>query len=86
LVAKHVENEPAIAFRTIGEEDFVVGDVNPASPIINLRDLAPQEFIALLMPVATKSLAHGKLIYGRLHRCYCGGRQRFGHVADTATD
>ena len=38
------------------------------------------------MPVAAKSLAHGKLIYRRLHRRYCRRRQRFGHVADTATD
>ena len=39
LVAKDVENMAAIAFRTVGEEDFVVCNLDAALPIIELRNV-----------------------------------------------
>jgi len=38
LVAEDIENETAIAFRAVGDKNFVIGDVDLAIAIILLRD------------------------------------------------
>ena len=53
---------PQSRFRSVGEKDFVVRDVDSAIAIIVLRDLFAQKFVALLVPVTAKRFADAEFI------------------------
>ena len=78
LLPEDVQNISAIAFRTVGDKDFIVGNLESAIAIVILRDGAPQKLVTLLGAVSVKRVALAHLI----HRFVQGGngrrRQRFG--------
>ena len=82
LLPEDVQNISAIAFRTVGDKDFIVGNLEPAIAIVILRDGAPQKLVTLLGAVSVKRVAPAHLI----HRFMQGGngrrRQRFGDITD----
>ena len=57
-VAKHVQNKSAVAFRSVGNKDFIIRNLHSAGAIIELRDFAPQKIAALLVAITTKGFAH----------------------------
>ena len=87
LVAKNIENVTAIAFRTVGEKDFVVCNLDPA-----LRDnrcsaiFCAQKFVTLLVSITAKCFANTELIDRLVHRRDGGGWQWLGDIADAAPD
>ena len=86
LRAQDVEDVAGVALRAVGDEDLVVGDVEPVRAVIVFRDGVAEEFVPLLGPVAVKAVARAHLVHGPVQRLARGGGQRLGHVADAAAD
>ena len=83
---QNIEDAPAVALGAVGDEDFVVGHIHAEVAVIVLCNGVPEKLVSLLGPVAAEALARGHLIDRFVQRADHCGRQRFGHIADTATD
>src|SRR5204863_8798084 len=86
LVAEHVEDVAGVAFRAVGNEYFVVGDVAAPVAIVILGNSVAQEFVALFRTVTAKRFAPGHLIHRLVHGFDRRRRQRLGNIADATTD
>ena len=84
LIAQNIENETAVALRTVGHENLIVRDVDLAIAEIFLRDCRSQEFVPLLGSIAAKRFTVPQLVSGAFDRFDGRLRQRLGHVADSA--
>ncbi len=70
LVAENIEDETAVGFRSVGEENLVGRDLDPAIPVIVLRNFRAKEFVTLLVPVTAKRFAMRQLVHGLVHRVH----------------
>ena len=86
FMPEDVENVAAIAFGAVRNEDFVISDLDAAVPVIVLSDDVPEKLVALLGAVSAKSGANGHFIDRRMQGRNDRGRQRFGDIANAATD
>ena len=86
LIAEDVENEAAVALRSVGDEDLVVSDLDAAISEVVLRNLLAQELVAFVRRIAAKGLTVAEFLDGRMHGINGSARQRLGHVADAAAD
>src|SRR6266705_2925662 len=86
LVAKNIEDIPAIGFRSVRDKNLIVGDLDVAVAIILLGDYRPQKFVALLGTVAAKGFTFSEFIYRLLHRVDCRGWERLRDIADSAAN
>src|SRR5438270_634697 len=84
LIAQNIENETAVALRTVGHENLIVRDVDLAIAEIFLRNCRSQEFVPLPGSVATKRFTVSQLVSGAFDRFDGRLRQRLGDVADAA--
>src|SRR5256885_11539859 len=82
LPAQNIENVPAVAFRPIRQENFVIRNFDSAIAIIKLRDFAAEEFVALLGAIATERFTLPEFFGCCFHCLDCSPRQRLGYVAD----
>src|SRR5437764_7720682 len=53
-IAEDVEDVTAIAFRSVGNKDFVIGNIDLAVAVIALRNFRSEKFLTLLMHVTAK--------------------------------
>ena len=83
---KDVADVAAVRLGAIGDEDLVVGDVDPACVEVLLRDDRSQEIVALLRAVAMEGLGASHVVDGGVHRLDDGRCERARHVADAHLD
>src|ERR1700730_1903123 len=86
LMPENVENISAIAFRSVGNKDFVIRHLQAASAIIILGDRVPEKFVSLLWAVPAKGLPAAHFVDRLMHGLTNRGGKRFGDIADPASD
>ena len=84
LVAENVEDVAAIAFRTVRDKNFVVGDLNVVFAIIVLCNFGSKKFVTLFRAIAAKCLAMTQLLDCALHCFNCRARERLRDVTNPA--
>lgn len=68
------------------KQNFVVGHLDPLGAVVVFRDGMSEKLIALFGSVAMKARALAHFIHRFMHGVTNGRRQRFGHIANTATN
>ena len=76
----------AIALGSVGDENLVGGDINPARAKIDFGNLLAQEGISLFRAVAVEIRAPSLVIHRPMHRLHNRRRQWFGDVAYAQAD
>src|SRR5438094_8193861 len=61
-IAQDVEDVTAIAFRSVGNKDFVIGNIDLAVAVIALRNCRSEKFVTLLWPVTAKRFRLPELV------------------------
>src|SRR4051812_4396615 len=78
LMSEDVEDEPAIGFGAVRDEDLIVGDLDAAIAKIMLGDFPAKKFVALVGRITAKSFAMTEFLDRAMHRGDHGRRQRLG--------
>src|SRR5947209_16313893 len=86
FVAENVQDESAIALRSVRNEDLVVRNLDSAVAEIILRNRAAQKFVPFVWRITAKCFAMSEFLDRAMHRVDCSARQRLGHIADAAAD
>ena len=81
-----VEDVAAIAFGTVGDENFIVLDFQSAVAEVVLRDGASEKIVALFRSIAAEGVTMAHFIDRGVQRFEAGGGERFGHITDAAAD
>ena len=84
--AENVADVPGVAFRAVGDEDFVGGNVDPARAEIVFDDGFAQKGVALFGPVAAEAFGRSRLFRRLAERVDAGFRERARDVADAEAD
>jgi hypothetical protein len=86
LVAKYIEDIPAIGFRAVRDKNLIIGNLDVAVAIIMLRDCGSEKFVALLGTIAAEGFTFSEFIYRLLHRVDRHGWERLRDIADSAAN
>ena len=84
--AKDFEDVAAVAFRAVGEEDFVIRDVDATRAEVALGDRGAHRFVSRTRTVALEGRTVCEFFVRRVHGTNHTRRQWLGHVTDAAAD
>ena len=76
----------AVALGPVGHKDLLRGNVTPAAPVIEFRDLLPQKGVAQVRRISSETVGRPHLVDGRVQGTDDLRRQRLGHISDSQPD